>query len=310
MLKSIILWISTLLTVIACADQSLEQPQVVVTIKPIHALVSGVMKGVGTPHLLLQGGESPHSYSLRPSQIPKIHHATLVVWVGPTVETFLEKPMVALGHNTPLLRLLDLQDLTILERREGDEWEKHLHSDFHQSHQVFDIDPHIWLDPHNAKIIVQAVTQRLRVIDTPHAERYTANATRLIHQLDQLDQTLKHQLASLKELPYLVFHDAYHYFEHRYGLKAVGTISLSPEIHPSAKWLHQLRVSLKKQQIRCIFSEPQFESALIATLIEGTSVQRGILDPLGAKLKAGPQTYFTLLHDLAQSLNQCLLGTK
>lgn len=298
----IFLWLAVLLT--SCADQA-PAPQVVVTIKPIHALVSGVMDGVDTPLLLLQGWESPHNYSMRPSLVRQLHAATLVVSVGPTVETFLEKTLSTLSEKKPILRLIEVPGLTLLKVRDGDAWESHHHSDSH--HQDFEIDPHIWLDPHNAKIMVQTIAETLSQIDANNAARYAANATLLAEQLDQLDQNLKRQLAPIINLPYLVFHDAYQYFENRYDLAVVGAINLSPETSPSARRLHKLRVRLQNQQVRCVFSEPQFESALVATLIEDTSVQRGILDPLGAELAAGVGAYFTLLDNFAKSLNQCLL---
>ncbi len=303
MFKHFVLWIGTLLILIASASHA-SVPQVVVTIKPIHALVSGVMDGVGTPYLLLPGGESPHSYSLHPSQIRRLHRATLVVWVGPSVETFLEKTMTTLSDKIQILRLIEVPDLSLLKVRDGKAWETH-HLDEHPDNE-FEIDPHIWLSPDNAKVIVQAIAQTLSQIDANNAARYTANAIRLLEQLEQLDQTLKQQLAPIKELPYLVFHDAYQYFEHHYGLTAVGAITLSPESRPSVRRLYQLRTRLKKQKIRCVFSEPQFESGLVTTLIEGSLVRRGILDPLGADLVAGTESYFTLLGNLADSLKQCL----
>jgi len=305
--------IGALLTLSVQAN-SAPAPQVVVTIKPIHALVSGVMDGVGTPQLLLQGGESPHSYSLRPSHVRQLHAADLLIWVGPTVETFLEKTLTTLSDKTKRLRLLDVQGLTLLKARKGGIWETHHHSDDFayarddvSHHADFEIDPHIWLDPHNAKVMLQAIAQTLSQIDVNNAARYMANATRFLARLEQLDQGLKHRLAPLSALPYLVFHDAYQYFEHRYGLSAVGAISLSPETRPSVRRLYQLRVRIKSQQVRCVFSEPQFESALVATVIEDTSAGREILDPLGADLAAGIEAYFSLLRNLANSLNLCLM---
>lgn len=308
MLKILILWIGILLIVIAPTIQA-SKPQVVVTIKPIHALVSGVMEGVNTPYLLLPGGESPHSYSLRPSQVEQLHTARLVIWVGPTVEGFLTKILTTLSQKNQILRLMEIPGLTQLEVRKGKTWETHHHDDSHDDdphHSEFEIDPHIWLSPHNAKVIVQAIAQTLQEIDSKNTARYAANAARLVEQLKQLDQSLKQQLAPIKELPYLVFHDAYQYFEDYYGLMTIGAVTLSPETRPSVKRLHQLRTHLKNQQIRCVFSEPQFESALVATLIEGTSTQRGILDPLGTELAVGTESYFGLLRNLADSLTQCL----
>jgi len=197
--------IGALLTLSVQANSALA-PQVVVTIKPIHAFVSGVMDGVGTPQLLLQGGESPHSYSLRPSQVRQLHAADLLIWVGPTVETFLEKTLTTLSDKTKRLRLLDVQGLTLLKARKGGIWETHHHSDDFayarddvSHHADFEIDPHIWLDPHNAKVMLQAIAQTLSQIDVNNAARYMANATRFLARLEQLDQGLKHRLAPVMD---------------------------------------------------------------------------------------------------------------
>jgi zinc transport system substrate-binding protein len=299
MLKYLVLGLSMLLTFTVSAYNA--PPQVVVTIKPIHALVSGVMEEIGKPLMLLQGFDSPHSYSLRPSQVRQLHAANLVIWVSPSVETFLEKILSTLNGKTQILRLVDMPDLTLLKVREGGIWKTHRHSNFDYTQ-----DPHIWLDPHNAKVVVQAVAHSLSEIDMKNASHYMANATRLINQLDQLDQELRFQLLPVKDVPFLVFHDAFQYFEHRYQLNAVGSISFSPETRLSVKRLHQLRHHLKKQQVRCVFSEPQLESTLITILIENISVQRGTLDPLGMELASGKEAYFTLLRNLAKSFTQCL----
>jgi zinc transport system substrate-binding protein len=279
-------------------------PEVVVSIKPIHALVSGVMEGVGKPYLLLHGGESPHTYSLHPSQVRRLHRANLVVWVSPAIESFLEKSIRSLSHEKRILRLIDLSGLTLLKVREGKAWESHHHDEHHDSE--FEIDPHIWLSPNNAKIIVLAIAKTLSQLDSNNAPRYKANASRFFKRIEQRDQALKQQLKPIKDLPFLVFHDAYQYFEEHYGLKAVGAITLSPETRPSVKRFYQLRRRLKQQDIYCIFSEPQFESALVTTLLEGTSIRRGVLDPLGANLASGTHSYLTLLDNLAKDLKDCL----
>ncbi len=305
MFKLKILWLGLLLIA-----QQAEALQVVTTIKPIHALVSGVMDGVGTPYLLLHGGESPHTYNLLPSQVKRLHRATVVIWVGPTAESFLKKTLTTLSAH--IVRLIDAPGLNLLKVREGKAWETHHHEedhdeeDHHEEDHEFEINSHIWLDPDNAKVIVQTIAHTLSEIDANNAARYTANATRLLERIDLVDQIFRKYLAPVKTVPFLVFHDAYQYFEHHYGLTAVGAITLSPESPPGAKRLAQLRARLKTQQVRCVFSEPQFESALVTTLIEGTTVRRGVLDPLGVDLAAKTDSYFVLLGHLTFSLRQCL----
>jgi len=273
-------------------------PQVTVTIKPLHALVSGVMAGVAQPYLLLPDGQSPHAYSLRPSQVKQLAQADLVIWVG--LETFLEKTLTRLP--TQSFKLLEMKGLTLLKVRQ---WSTLPHT--HPSDHDLGVDPHIWLDPKNAQVIVTALADHLSQIDASHGPRYRDNATRLNQQLTELDQALQQQLNSLRNLPFLVFHDAYQYFENRYGLTAKGALSLSPEQSPSVKHLHELRKLIKDLQVRCVFREPQFESALVTALIQDTSARAGTLDPLGTQLPTGPDAYFSLLRNLANSLENCLL---
>jgi len=312
------------LVILAAQAQTTQSPEVVVSIKPIHALVSGVMGDVGEPVLLLQGNESPHSYSLRPSQMRQLYQADLVVWIGENMESFLAKPLQNIDGQ--IISLLDTPNLTVLKPRHGGYWEttghhqhvaheeKHQknphesHHDDHHHHHHHDgeVDMHIWLSPTNAQQIVKYITATLSQLYPEYSAIFQANAERIHHQLQDLDTTLATQLNPVQQHAYLVFHDAYQYFEQHYGLNAVGTVSVNPEQRPSAKRLHELRQQLATQQVVCIFSEPQFTARWLNSIIEGSQVKRGVLDPLGSELKAGETAYSTLLHNLADTLVNCL----
>jgi zinc transport system substrate-binding protein len=241
-----------------------------------------------------------------------LHDADLVVWIGAGIEKFLEKPLTTVNDKTRQLRLTEVTGLTLLKVRQGGAWEPHSRFDSESHGEEHDhdtpFDQHLWLSPRNATVIVKAIAKTLSQIDTHHASRYHENVSRLTQQLDQLDQELTDQLAPAKQIPFLVFHDAYQYFELRYGLTAVGAVTLSPDQSPSIKRLSELRTRLKELQVRCVFSEPQFEPALVSTIIEGTATRRGTLDPLGAELQAGVEAYFILLRNLAKSFQECLLA--
>lgn len=294
----------TAIIVIMASAAAASVPNVVVTIKPIHALVSGVMDGVGTPQLLLSGGESPHTYSLRPSQAQQLHTAQLLIWVGPVLEKFLEKTVSTLDKRVQVLTLFDTPGLTRLAVRTDKEWGPHLHDT--DEHQEIGWDAHCWLDPHNAKLFVATVAQTLSRLNPENTARYSENAQRLQMRLEQLDDTIHHDLAMFKDKPFLVFHDAYQYFTQRYHLMEVGSITLAPENSPSAKRLQELRHLVKSRPVRCVFSEPQFPPDLVTTVIEGSGARSGILDPVGADLPAGTEAYFTLLRHLVAAFQQCL----
>ncbi len=296
-----------------------QAPKVVVSIKPIHSLVASVMHGVGEPTLLVRGGASPHSYTMKPSDAKALSAADLVVWVGPELESFLEKPLRANAPRATLLTLMDLKGLTLLETREGGAWDAHDHGKKrghgHQDHDHKDHDhadehgelnTHIWLDPANARAIVEAAAEALAAGDPANAEAYRKNADRKLQELDALDAELKAALAPVKDKPFVVFHDAYQYFEARYGLSAVGSITVSPDRRPSAKRLSAIRAKIGGLGAACVFAEPQFEPTLVRTVVEGTKARTGVLDPEGSELPEGEALYPTLMRNLAASLRGCL----
>jgi len=297
---------------------AISAPKVVTSIKPVHSLVLGVMQGVGEPTLLIKSGGSPHSYSLRPSEARALQEADLVFWVGERIETFLEKPLDTLAEGARVITLSDAEGVALLEYREDEGWEAHDHSDHaetehgddgHAEAEHGDHNMHVWLDPHNAEAIVRAAVAALQKADAANGARYAENGKAVIARIAAMDADIQARLAPVKDVPYLVFHDAYQYFEAHYGTRAVGSITLSPERAPGAKRIAALRDRIVDSGAACVFSEPQFEPALVATLVEGTVAKTSVLDPLGVDLPAGPEAYFLLMESLADSLVTCLKPT-
>lgn len=283
------------------------QPAVVASIKPVHALVAGVMLGVGEPRLLVAGGASPHEYSLKPSDGRALGAAQVVFWIGPALENFLVKPLA----NAPAARsvaLLTAPGVTVLPLREGGVWEAHDEAHDHAHDLTASHDAHVWLDPVNAIAMVRQIVAVLGAADPAHQAVYARNGAALVERLERLNQQLAAALAPVRTRPYLVFHDAYQYFERRYGLNAVGSVVLSPEQRPGAKRVAEIQARVRERQVRCVFSEPQFQPALVATIIAGSAARQGVLDPLGAELPAGPDAYFHLLEALAEAVRGCLGG--
>lgn len=258
-----------------------DAPSVVVSVKPLHAIVAAVMAGVAPPRLLVKGGASPHDYVMRPSDAAALSDADLIVWVGETFELFLAKPLEALAGDAEVVTLMTLAGA--------------------------DGDPHIWLDPANAREIARRVAAALSDLDPDNRDRYEANADDFSARLDLLDRELRAVLAPISDVPYLVFHEAYGYFERRYGLARVGAVTVNPQRKPGAKHIAALRETIRSTGARCLFGEPQFQPALLATLIEGSDARIGVLDPLGAALAPGPEAYFTLMRNLAKDLRDCLV---
>ena len=348
------------LSVAAGGQAAADAPRVVASIKPVHSLVSAVMKGVGTPALMLKGGASPHAYSLRPSDARTLANARVVFWIGEDLEQFLTKPLAALSKKARIVELSEVKGVTLLDVREGGAWEghdddheehghgKHTHGkakkahghekhehghekhghkkhghakhdhDKHEhakkaksgghAHAHGEHDMHLWLDPRNAAAMTKAIVATLSKTDPANAAKYAANGAALEARLKALDGKLARELAPVQKAPFVVFHDAYQYFERRYGLRAVGSITLSPERKPGAKRLTEIRTKVRTTGARCVFSEPQFRPTLVKTVIEGTKARSAELDPLGAAVPAGENAYFTIMTKLSASLRGCLAG--
>ena len=324
---------------------------VVVSIKPIHSLVAGVMQGVGSPHLIVKGGGSPHTYSLKPLDADALENARVVFWIGRELESFLEGSIKSLSSKARVVALEDVHDMVRLKFREGSTFDSHddhdedAHEEGHDDHgdekhakaghdddghkdeakagQDHDghkdearsgeghgdhgeVNPHLWLDPRNAKAMVREIEEALVKADPANAAAYKANAEALGKRLDALTGELTELVAPLKDRSFVVFHDAYPYFENRFGVKAAGSITVSPEKLPGAKRLKEIRAKVKDLGATCVFSEPQFEPRLAAVVTEGTEAKAGVLDPLGADIKDGPDLYFTLLRNMAESMKTCL----
>lgn len=290
----------------ASPQAAAEAPRVVVSVKPIHSLVAGVMAGVGTPRLLVRGTASPHNFSLRPSDARALSRADAVFWVGPSLETFLEGALATLAPDARVIALGDAPGLHVLAARRGGVWgEDDEETDGPGQRNR---DPHVWLDARNARLIVEHAAANLSALDPDNAPTYRANRERLERRIDDLDREIAARLDGVRQAPFLVFHDAYQYFEARYGLNAQGALSGLPSRSPGARRLSELRRRLVETQATCLFGEPQFEAGLARTLIRGTSAELAVLDPLGAGVPPGPEAYFTIMREIADNLVGCLSG--
>jgi zinc transport system substrate-binding protein len=167
-------------------------------------------------------------------------------------------------------------------------------------------DPHIWLDPQNAAAIASVAAAALAEADPANAEVYAANAARFAEEMATLGAELETDLARLRGRNFFVFHDAYLYFEDRFGLPAAGAIALGDGEAPRAGRLAEIRERFTSEDIACVFAEPQYEPRLIATLIEGTDTRTGVVDPIGSGLEPGPALYPALMRGLAAGLAACL----
>jgi len=296
--------LALLTTALMMTGTAFAAPNVVASIKPVHSLVAAVMEGVGEPALLVKGNASPHTYSLRPSDAGALQAADIVFWTGHGMELFLADALDTLAADAVSVELSQTPGLELLPVREGGAFEAHEHDD--EEHIEGQIDLHFWLDPQNARLMVTAIAETLSRADPENAKAYAANAERELAELDALTSELQETLAPIADEPFVVFHDAYQYFENRFGLTLAGSITVSPEAMPGAQRIGELKARVAELGATCVFAEPQFEPAIISAITEGTPARSGVLDPEAGLLTASPDLYPQLLRGLADSLVGCL----
>lgn len=307
-------------------------PRVAVDIAPLHSIAAQVMEGVGQPDLLIQPEASPHSYSLRPSEAEALAEADVVFWISKDLTPWLESPLETLAGSATQVEMLELSVTEKHEFREGATFEGHDHGPGHEEGEHGEADehhdddekhhnegkeghhgahhgehdPHAWLDPINAKRWANEMASVLAKTDAANAEVYQNNARAFGESINEMTGSLNRRASELGSIQFVVFHDAYQYFERRFGLEAAGAISLSDASDPSPARIREIQTLVSELGVTCAFTEPQYNSDLVTTVFEGSEVRTtGVMDPLGVSIEVGPGLYSELLNGLMASLEQC-----
>ena len=306
---------------------SAEVPKVSADIAPVHSLVSKVMNGLGKPYLIIPAEASPHEYQLKPSEAKAIQESKLVFWVGEDLTPWLEKGLSTLAKDATITTLLKAEGIELLDFREGALFEAHDHSDHddhddhdhgkhkkkddhddhagHEGHDHGEHDPHAWLSPGIAKVWLNLIAAKLSEVDPNNASTYFSNASSAIKDLDTLSDEINKILRPIRKEKFVVFHDAYQYFENHFNISASGAISLGDASDPSPARLKEIKDRVEKEDIHCVLAEPQFNEGLVKAVIEGTHANNAIIDPLGVSLEIGPNLYDKLIRNLAINLSNC-----
>lgn len=311
-----------------------EVPRVAVDIAPIHSLVARVMDGVGVPDLIVAMGASPHEYSLRPSEAAALQNADLVFWVSADLTPWLGQAIQTLASDAGVVELLEVEGTTELALRESALFEAHSHAKeeeqdhghqdttagkghdhdhgHDEDHADSDLhehgthDPHAWLSPVNAQVWMTTIATALSAKDPDNAGAYFANAAAGREELTALSQEIGTLLDPVRGRSFIVFHDAYQYFETAFDMPASGAVSVSDASDPSPARVNEIQHRIADQGVTCVLSEPQFNPGILAAVMDGSAVRTGVLDPLGSDLTAGPDLYPQLLRNLATALAECL----
>ena len=277
--------------------------KVVTTIKPLHSLISNVMDGVGEPGLIIDGSISPHSFTMKPSHAKMLEEADVIFWIGEGIETSMEEPLDSIAKDAEVIEFMELDSIAKLKFREESILGDHDDHAGHEGHNHGEFDAHIWLDPSNAKEMVHEIAHELGDLDPANKDKYEANAEATIKALDQLISDVGTDINS--DAKFVVFHDAYQYFEERFGVRAAGALTLNTDVLPGAKQIADIQDVIKDKGIKCIFSEPQFNPKIITTIAEDMNIKTGVFDPLGANIDPGKSLYFKLISNLGNELKGC-----
>ena len=331
---SITLTILSFLTLFTPANADIK---VVTSIKPIHSLASYLMDGVAKPDLIVDGYASPHGFAMKPSHAKMLQNADIVFWVGEDLENFLEKPLDSIAAKAEKIDLMEIKGLVKLKFRERnifddhddhghddhghkkkDDHDDHDHDDHakkkdghddhddhdgHEGHHHGEFDPHIWLDPINAKVILFEMSKHLIENDQTNESAYRANLSKAYKDIDKLTSDVTAELN--ESTASIVFHDAYQYFEERFKVNILGAFTVNTDVLPGAEQLAEIREVIEHDKVACVFSEPQFNPNIIKAVAKDMNIKTGVVDPLGATLTPGKGLYFDLIKNMSKSFKGC-----
>ena len=331
---SFALSILSILTFFTPANAELK---VVTSIKPIHSLASYLMDGIGKPELIVDGYASPHGFSMKPSHAKMLQNADLIFWVGEDLENFLEKPLKSIAKKAEKIELIEIKGLNVLKFRERNIFDEHDHDDHahddhgkkeddhddhdhddhgkkeehddhddhdeHEGHAHGEFDPHIWLDPINAKAMLNEMAEHLIENDPKNEAKYKSNLAKALQEIDKLTIDVMTDLSS--SVASIVFHDAYQYFEKRFNVNILGAFTVNTDVMPGAEQLAEIREIIEHDKVACVFSEPQFNPDIIKAVAKDMNIKTGVVDPLGATLDPGKDLYFNLIRNMSASFKGC-----
>jgi len=293
-------------------NASTDKPAaIVVTIKPLYSLVAHLTEGISEPVLLMKQAQSPHHYNMRPSERRLLENASMIVWLGPQLESYLSKVIEqqqVKSRQTNIVSAIEANNLNLLNKRN-----KHSHNKEHQvpvsaGKETQMIDPHIWLSTHNAIAISRYIAKSLISHDPKNTEHYNNNLQLLLNKIKQTQTFIKTSLTaspSLNKQPFISYHDAFQYFENENKLNYIDSINFDDETGTSLKHLRRIKAQIDNENIHCIVYQPP-KPAIINSLIKQASIKATALDPLGLNVSNNKEAWFEIMRQLAVNFKQCL----
>ncbi|MCP4186707.1 MAG: zinc ABC transporter solute-binding protein [Gammaproteobacteria bacterium] len=263
---------------------------VVISIKPVHSIVSGLMKDIGEPTLLIDGKQTPYDFKLNNEQRRKMADASLLIWVGSELEQSLQADIVSLPDSVAVIELLSSPDLKILPSRLSPDQR----------------DPFFWMDDRNMLILLDHLSSLLIALDPLRSHIYHRNRLNMLKPLLKIDKEYEYGYRGLKAGVGVQYFDTLRYFEQAYALKTIGQVSASPRQQVDVGNLLKLRSTITNKEANCLFLDKGMSAEHVDLLTEGLTVNIAMLDTLGVDLEPGPDLYLQLMEYNTDVIKQCL----
>ncbi|MEX2131164.1 MAG: zinc ABC transporter substrate-binding protein [Pseudohongiellaceae bacterium] len=286
-----------LLISIGIAGQSHGDVQILASIKPLQLIAGAIVDRDELVSSLIPANQSPHHYSMRPSDRVALDSAQLIIWIGSELETFLTGAIAQTDPDQTVLQLSKQAELNLLTLRmqfaglgEGG---------------AAQLDPHLWLDTANALTIARMVTDSVSQIDPAGADKYRLNLQSFTGQIDDLNTYMDQQLQDVRGKPYIVYHDAYQYLEARYSLEPLLALAEDTEVQPGIRHILNTRRTIREARPLCLFKDKDSSPATIATMLSGYALNQVELDILGIDIIADADGYIEMMRKIVNDMNSC-----
>jgi len=299
--------ISSAATMAVTAPLHAKELKVITTIKPLHSLIANVMGDKGKLDLMVSGGIDPHIFRLKPSNIRQIHNSDVIFYIDPDLEVFLKSIVKRKYANFLAVPIARQTNIHLMPYRTSKIWyrDENISKDHKGHKEPAAEDLHIWLDPSNARRMVQIIEETLSRLDPANSLTYIQNAQKTISRLYTMEEDIREKLRPLRQESMIVYHDAFQYFEKSFGLKSVGAIALKSDQNPSAKHIKILKRLAKEKKVTCVLGMPGAHPRIATVVMSGTNAGFGVVDPLGLYIDKGPDLYFELMTEMTQNIIDC-----
>lgn len=261
---------------------------VAATIRPLQLIAQAILQGHGTVEALIGAQDSPHHYALTPGDRLAIEDADLLLWIGPEFEILLSDVYKQKEGDKPVLEVAEIPGLTIHRLNGGQK------------------DPHLWLSIDNAILIGRELASRLSDIEPTYRDSFQSAFDDFELDVWKLESLIEEWLAPFKDKPFLVYHDAFQYFEKQFGLSAGDSLLQDPEIQPSMRELLTIRRRAENLSVSCLLMEQDADMDLVSTIFKNQEPSQEFVDLLGFEIQDGSTAYVDLVISVASSFRKCL----